>query len=546
MKTLRRLLALSGIRVSRTAVSVALGTLTVVFGVGLMATAGYLISRAAERPAILSLTTAIVAVRFFGLARPLARYADRLHSHDLALRALGRIRSRFYERIEPLAPAGLQEFRRGDLMSRMVGDVDALQGLYLRGVGPALVAVAAGAVCVGTAAAFQLDAGLVLAAGLLLGGVAVPWTAGRLGRTAGRRQAAARGELTAEIVDVLRAAPELVVYGAEERVLDRVRSADRELDRLARRDAFSGGVGDALSVLVAGLTVAAVLAVSVHAHEAGSLDRVLVAMLALLALASFEAVGALPSAARELSTTLASGRRVLELIAREPAVRDPATPAGPPEGSAASLEDVTARYSPTEAPVLSGFDLRLEPGDRVALVGPSGSGKTTVTNLLLRFLDPEEGSVRLAGRDLREYRQEDVRATFALAGQEAHVFDSTIRANLLLARPDATESDLHLALRQAHLDEWVASLPEGLDTLVGEDGRRLSGGQRQRLTIARALLSAAPVLVLDEPTAHLDPATAQAVVDDAFAAAGDRSVLLITHRPEGLDLVDEVVALGLT
>ncbi len=546
MNSLRRLLALSGIRVSRTAVSVTLGTLTVVFGVGLMATAGYLISRAAERPAILSLTTAIVAVRFFGLARPLARYADRLYSHDLALRALGRIRSRFYERIEPLAPAGLQEFRQGDLMSRMVGDVDALQGLYLRGVGPALVAVAAGAVCVGTAAAFQLDAGLVLAAGLLLGGVAVPWTAGRLARTAGRRQAIARGELTAEIVDVLRAAPELVVYGAEERVLERVRSADRELDRLARRDAFSGGVGDALSILVAGSTVVAVLAVSVHAQEAGSLDRVLVAMLALLALASFEAVGALPAAARELSTTLASGRRTLELIAREPAVHDPATPGDAPRDSAVSLEDVTARYSPAEAPVLLGFDLRLEPGERLALVGPSGSGKTTATNLLLRFLDPENGSVRLAGRDLPEYRQEDVRATYALAGQEAHIFDSSIRANLLLARPDATESDLHRALRQAHLDEWVASLPEGLDTLVGEDGRRLSGGQRQRLTIARALLSAAPVLVLDEPTAHLDPATAQAVVDDAFAAAGDRSVLLITHRPEGLDLVDEVVALGLT
>jgi ATP-binding cassette, subfamily C, bacterial CydC len=546
VRTLRRLLALSGIRVSRVAVSVLLGTLTVLFGVGLMATAGYLISRAAERPAILSLTTAIVAVRFFGIARPLARYGDRLYSHDLALSALGRVRSRFYDRIEPLAPAGLQEFRRGDLMNRMVGDVDALQGLYLRGVGPPLVAVAAGAICVGTAAAFQLEVGLVLAAGLLLGGVAVPLAAGRLGGAAGRRQAAARGELTAEIVDVLRAAPELVVYGAEERLLGRVRSADRELDRLARRDAFAGGAGDALSILVAGLTVVGVLAVSVHAHESGSLNRLFVAMLSLLAIASFEAVGALPSAGREISKTLASGQRVLELIAREPAVRDPAMPLDPPRGSAASLEDVTARYSPDGAPVLSGFDLRLEPGDRVALVGPSGSGKTTVTNLLLRFLDPEEGRVRLADHDLREYTQEDVRATFALAGQEAHVFDSTIRANLLLARPDASESDLRLALRRAHLDEWVASLPDGLDTLVGEDGRRLSGGQRQRLTIARALLSAAPVLVLDEPTAHLDPATAQAVVEDAFAAAGDRSVLLITHRPEGLELVDEVVALGVT
>ena len=544
MAVVHRLLALSGIRVSRVAVSVALGALTVLFGVGLIATAGYLVSRAAERPAIFSLTTAIVAVRFFGLARPLARYADRLWSHDLALRALGHVRARFYEGIEPLAPAGLEAFRGGDLMTRMIDDVDALQGLYLRGLGPPLVALAAGAVCVGTAAAFLPAAGAVLATGLVLGGAAVPIVAGRLARTAGARRSAARGELTSELVDFLRAAPELVVYGASERMLERVRSADRELDRLARRDAVVGGLGEALSILVAGLTVVGVLAVSVHAHAGGSLDRVLVAMLALLALASFEAVGGLPAAARELSGTLASGRRVLELVDCEPAVRDPAVPLDRPAGPAIALEGVTARYGPGAAPVLSDFDLRLEPGRRLALVGPSGVGKTTVTNLLLRFLDPTEGRVTLDGCDLRRYRQEDVRAAYALAGQEAHVFDSSIRANLLLARPDATEPDLQLALRRAQLEDWVASLPDGLDTLVGEDGSRLSGGQRQRLTIARALLSAAPVLVLDEPTAHLDPETARAVIDDAFAAAADRSVLLITHRSEGLELVDEIVALG--
>lgn len=541
---LGRLLALSGIRASRVAVAVAFGALTVLFGVGLMATAGYLISRAAERPAVLSLTTAIVAVRFFGLARPLARYAERLWSHDLALRALGHVRSRFYARIEPLAPAGLEAFRSSDLTTRMIGDVDALQGLYLGGIGPPLVALAAGAVCVGTAAAFLPAAGAVLAAGLVLGGVVAPLVTGRLAGASGRRQAAARGELTSEIVDLLRAAPELVVYGAEARTLERVRAADRELDRLAKRDALAAGLGDALLILVAGLTVAGVLAVSVQAHAAGSLDRVLVAMLALLALASFESVAALPAAARELCGTLASGRRVLELVDRQPTVSDPATPLEPPIGSAVALEDVTAGYEGARPPVLSDFDLRLEPGSRVALVGPSGAGKTTVTNLLLRFLDPTEGRVALDGRDLREYRQEDLRPAFALAGQEAHVFDSTIRANLLLARPDASESDLWLSLRRAQLEGWVESIPDGLDTLVGEDGSKLSGGQRQRLTIARALLSEAPVLVLDEPTAHLDSETAAAVVDEAFAAAEDRSVLLITHRQEGLDLVDEVVTLA--
>jgi thiol reductant ABC exporter CydC subunit len=543
MSTLRRLLALSGMRRGRIAIAVALGTSTVVLGVALLAASGYLISRAAERPAVLSLEVTIVAVRFFGLARPLSRYLDRLWSHDLALRALGNIRARFYTAIEPLAPAELEGFRRGDLLTRMIGDVDALQGLYLNGVGPVLVALASSAVCVGAAAAFLPAAGAVLAAGLLLGGVAVPTVAHRLARDAGRRQAAARGELTAELVGVFRAAPELAVYGATEATLERIRTADRELDRLARRDALVAGLGDGLGALVAGLTLAGVLAVSVRAHELGDLDRVLVATLALLALASFEAVAALPGTARSLGATLAAGRRVLDLIDREPAVHDPAAPLPAPAAAAVALENVTARYD-GEPAVFEGLDLRLDPGGRVALVGPSGAGKTTVTNLLLRFLDPEAGRVTLAGRDLREYRQDDVRRMFAVAGQEAHVFDSTIRANLLLARPGAGEAELHDALRRARLDDWVRSLPDGLDTLVGEDGGRLSGGQRQRLTLARTLLSEAPVLVLDEPTAHLDPETAEAVVQEALEAAGDRSVLLITHRPEGLDLVDEIVVLG--
>jgi thiol reductant ABC exporter CydC subunit len=540
--TIRRLLALAELPRWRVALSIVLAACAVGFGIALMTTAGYLISRAAEQPPILSLTTVIVAVRFFALARPLARYLERLASHDLALRGLGRIRSRFYERIEPLVPAELEAFRRGDLVSRMVGDVDALQGLYLRGIGPPLVAVVVAGACVVVTALVLPAAAIVLGVGLAFSGFAVPVLAGALARATGRRQAHARGELTAELVELLRGAPELVAFGREEDALARVREADRELVRLGRRDAFVAGLADALLILVAGLTTVGVLAVAVAAHDAGSLDRVLVAALALLALSSFDSVSPLPAAARELSATLASGRRVLELTEREPAITDPDTPAPAPQVPVTvRLEGVTARYPREAGPVFRAFDLRLDPGRRVALVGPSGAGKTTVTNLLLRFLDPGEGRVTIDGRDIRELRQEDVRRTFALAGQEAHVFDSTIRENLRLARPGASEDELVEALRRARLDEWVEILPDGLDTLVGEEGSRLSGGQRQRLVLARALLADAPVLLLDEPTAHLDEPTAEALVRDVLKAADDRSVLLITHRPEGLDLVDEIV-----
>ncbi len=543
--TLGRLLALADAPRGRAAAAAALGALTVVLGAGLMATAGYLISRASERPAVLSLTVAIVGVRFFGLSRPLTRYLDRLASHDLALRVLGRVRVRVYRQIEPLAPAQLEGYRQGDLLARMVADVDALQNLHLRAVGPPLVALLAGAVVVGVAAAFLPAAGLVLAAGLLVGGVAVPALAGWLGRRGGRRQAAARGELSAELVEVLRAAPELVAYGGAGAAQARVGAADRALVGLSRRDALLGGLADGAGLAVVGATVAGVLAVAVHASADGHLDRVLIAMLALLALASFEAVQPLSAAARELSVTLAAGGRVLELSDREAAVVDPRTPLPAPSWPfAVALEDVRARYAPGERAALDGVSLRLAPGCRVALVGPSGAGKTTVVNLLLRFLDPEAGRVTLAGHDLREYRQADVRRAIAVAGQDSHLFSASIRENVRLARPGASDEDVEAALRRARLWPWVAGLPEGLDTAVGEEGRELSGGQRQRLVLARALLVDAPVLVLDEPTAHLDPATARALVDDVFAAAGDRSVLLITHRAEGLDLVEEIIRIG--
>jgi thiol reductant ABC exporter CydC subunit len=540
----RRLTLLAGVSRARLALAALLGALTILFGVGLMATAGYLISRAAERPAVLSLTVAIVGVRFFGLARPIARYLERLVSHDLALRSLGAARARVYERLEGLSPTQLRGHRHGDLLASFVGDVDSLQNLYLRGLLPPVVALVAGAGAVGVVAAILPPASLVLAAGLVAGVIVVPFTAAALARRSAALQAPARGALSAELVETLAGSAELVAYGRQGERLERVGAADSRLVKAARRAALADGTGEGLRLLVTGGTVAGVLALAVSAHAVGTLDRVLIGLLALASLAAFEAVQPLPEALRELRTTIAAGERIFELTGREPDVADPADPLPLPPGLfPVGLEDVRVRYASGERPALDGVSLMLEPGRRVALLGPSGSGKTTVANLLLRFVDPEAGRVTLGGRDLREYRQEDIRRAIAVAGQDSHLFSTTIRENLRLARPDATDDELEDALRRARILQWVRRLPDGWDTLVGEEGRELSGGQRQRLVVARALLANAPVLVLDEPTAHLDGPTAERLIDDVVDAAGDRTVLLITHRSEGLDRMDEIVRL---
>jgi thiol reductant ABC exporter CydC subunit len=542
--TIAPLTSLTGVRRSRLALAALLGALTVLFGVGLMGTAGYLISRAAEQPAVLSLTAAIVGVRFFGLGRPIARYLERLASHDVALRSLGNARARVYDELESLPPSQLRDRRHGDLLARFVGDVDSLQNLYLRGLLPPVVALAAGAVAVGLAAAILPEAALVLGAGLVASGVVVPLSAAALARRASARQAAARGALSAALVETLDGGAELVAYGRQADRLQQIAASDRSLVRIARRAALADGTGDGLRLLVTGATVAGVLAVAVSAHAAGTLDRVLIALLALGSLAAFEAVQPLPEALRELRATLAAGARVLELTERESTVADPADPLPAPRAPfTVALEGVRVRYASGEEPALDDVSLRLEPGRRIALLGRSGSGKTTVANLLLRFVDPESGRVTLSGNDLREYRREDVRRAIAVSGQDAHLFSTTIRANLLIARPGATEPELEAALRSARILDWVRTLPEGLDARVGELGRELSGGQQQRIALARALLTDAQVLVLDEPTAHLDSPTAQGLVETVFAEAGDRCVLLITHRPEGLDLADELVVL---
>jgi ABC-type transport system involved in cytochrome bd biosynthesis fused ATPase/permease subunit len=334
-----------------------------------------------------------------------------------------------------------------------------------------------------------------------------------------------------------------VVHGADRAALDRVERLDAELVRLGRRDAVAAGLVEGLSLLVSGLTVAGVLAACLHAAGDGQLDRVLVAAVTLLAAAAFEAVVPLPATALTLRATLESGRRLLELVDRPPAVRDPAAPLAVPASGPLELDRVHVQPDDSHGWGLRGADLTLAPGQHLALLGRSGSGKTTLAELLVRFLDPDAGRADLAGADLRTLAQRDVRARVTLDRQDAYLFASTIRENVRLARPGADDAAVEAALRRAGLGDWVAGLPDGLDTPVGEDGAAVSGGERRRLALARAFLADTPVLVLDEPTAHLDRPTATALMTDLMSATDDRAVLLITHRADEAALTDGAVRL---
>ncbi|MET9292179.1 thiol reductant ABC exporter subunit CydD [Streptomyces sp. NPDC003077] len=539
-----RMRQLARARRGRFALALLLGSAAVGSAVGLMATSGWLISRASQQPPVLYLMVAVTATRAFGIGRAVFRYAERLVAHDAVFRMLADLRVTVYRRLERLAPAGLQRRRRGDLLSRLVADVDAVQDHFLRWLLPVGAAVVVGAGSVGFTAWLLPEAGAVLAAGLLLAGAGVPALSGLLARRAERRLAPARGDLSARVVDLLSGTAELTVAGALRARTRQTRLADQELTRIASRSAVAAGAGAGLSALLCGLTVAASAAVGVQAVHAGRLSGVCLAVVVLMPLAVFEAVAGLPLAVQYRQRTRRAAERVFEVLDAPEPVREPAAPADPPRSPfPLVVRGLSARYGTQDRPALDGVDLTLTPGHRIAVVGPSGSGKTTLAQVLLRFLDRESGTYTLGGVDAAEPAGDEVRRLVGLCAQDAHLFDSSVRENLRLARPDATEPELWAALARARLYTWVRGLPDGLDTMVGEHGARLSGGQRQRLALARALLADFPVLVLDEPAEHLDLATADALTADLLRATEGRTTVLITHRLTGLDAVDEVLVL---
>ncbi|MEV2252353.1 thiol reductant ABC exporter subunit CydD [Streptomyces sp. NPDC050147] len=543
-EVLARVRSAAQARKGKLALALLLGALAIGSSVGLMATSGWLISRASEEPPVMYLMIAVTATRAFGMGRAVFRYAERLVSHDAVLRMLADTRVAVYRRLERLAPAGLRKTRRGDLLSRLVADVDALQDYWLRWLLPASAAAAVGAGAVGFTAWLLPEAGAVLAVGLLLAGVGVPLLSGAVARRAERKLAPARGMLATRVADLLTGTAELTVAGALTRRTAKAKEADAELTRIASRTATATALGDGLGALATGLTVAAAALVGVQALHDGRLSGVALAVVILTPLAAFEAVLGLPLAVQYRQRVRKSAERVYEVLDAPEPVSEPAVPAQRPQTPfPLRVQGLHARYEGQDRDALAGVGLTLERGRRIAVVGPSGSGKTTLAQVLLRFMGASEGTYSLGGTDASALDGDTVREIVGLCAQDAHIFDSSVRENLLIARKAATDDELRGALERARLREWTDSLPDGLDTLVGEHGARLSGGQRQRIALARALLADFPVLVLDEPAEHLDLPTADALTEDLLAATEGRTTLLITHRLAGLDAVDEVIVL---
>jgi len=542
---LRATLALARPVAGRLAAATALGAGAVAAGVGLMATSAFLISRASTHPPVLSLEVAVTAVQFFALSRGILRYFERLVGHDAAFGLLADTRVRVYDRLTLLAPTGLPAFRRGDLLARLVDDVDVLQDLMLRVVPPYAIAAV-----VGTATALFVGwllpaAGVVLAVGLAAAATAVPAVTGLASARAETAAATLRGDVATTTVDLLEGLEDLVLAGADGAALARAGAADAALARARRSSAAAVGAGSGIQVALAGLSVVGCLAVGASGVRAGHLDPLLLAVVTLTPLAAFEAVVTLPAAAQAMERVRRSATRVFAVLDTAPPVVDPATPAPLPDGPGQLRTDqLSVAWPGAAVPALREVDLRVDPGCRVAVVGPSGAGKSTLLAALLSFLPPASGRVLLDGVDTATLAGDDVRTVVGLAAQDAHVFATTLADNLRLARPQASDEELVAVLARVRLGGWLADLPAGLATPTGPDGAAMSGGQRQRLGVARALLADFAVLALDEPGEHLDAATADALTADVLAATVHHATVVVSHRLTGLDGVDEVLVVA--
>lgn len=541
-RTFRRLLRLA-IPAWRAMLLAALtGTATIASSIGLLATSAYIIATAALQPSIAVLQTAIVGVRVFGLSRGFLRYAERLQSHQATFQVLARLRTWFFEQLEPLAPAGLVDHHGGDLLARHIGDVQSLEDFYVRTLAPPLAALFTSLGLMTIYAGVSIPLAAVTFLCLMIGGVIIPWLSSL--EPFGAQRLSLRAQRESLLLEAMVGAAEIA---ANNRIRSRLERLDRvsQIDmQLERKQVAIRGLGHAFMVFLKAAAVTLGLLIAIPMVIQGQLDGVYLSVISLATLASFEAVAPLPEAFQHLRQHLGAAQRLFAVADQQPEVIDPPRPATPPDDTGIEIERLTFRYAPDRMPALQDVSLSIPGGSLTALLGPSGSGKSTIANLLLRLWDVDAGHIRLGGVDLRKLRQDDVRELCSVVPQRVELFYGTIRDNLLLANPDAGEGDIQQAVKLAQLDPVLAGLPDGLDTILGEGGATMSGGERQRIALARAFLKPAPLLILDEPGTHLDEAIQAKVMEGILSLHKRRTILWITHRLTNMKEMDQVYVLS--
>jgi ATP-binding cassette subfamily C protein CydC len=544
---LKRLLSFLFPFTGYTILSILLGFATIGSGIGLMATSAYIISAAALQPSISVLQVPIVAVRFFGTTRGVFRYLERLTSHQVTLRVLNRLRVWFYQNLEPLAPARLMQYRSGDLLSRILADIATLESFYTRVVTPPVVAVLVTLTIVLFIAHYDLSLSLALLVFLLLAGGVLPWFSQIVSNRPSYQLAARRADLNAVLVDGIQGLPDLLAANQEQGQFIQLLKTNQALMEAQAGFAQVVAMQNALGLLLSNFGMWSVLCMAIPLVVAGRLEGVFLAVIVMTTLASFEAVLPLPLAAQYLERGMEAAGRLLEVISAQPEVVDRVQPLPAPQDFGLEVKRLTFKYpSFFEEEIglaLQDISFCLPQGSHMAIVGPSGSGKTTLVNLFLRFWEIQQGEILLGGKDLRGYSQEDIREYIAVITQNTFLFNTSVKENLLLARPNASEEDMIWAAQTAQVHNFIKSLPYGYDTVLGEAGLRLSAGERQRLAIARALLRDAPVLILDEATVNLDAVTERSVLQAINALMRGRTTIMITHHLVGLGKMDTILVL---
>jgi ATP-binding cassette, subfamily C, bacterial CydC len=530
MKTILRLSVFLKPFVGSVLLPVLLGTATIVCGIGLLGTSAYLIASAALHPSIAVLEVAIVGVRFFGIGRGIARYFERLASHSVNFKLLANLRTWFYLKLEPLAPARLAGRSSGDVLARAIADIDTLENFYIRLVAPPVLALIVMAGMGWFTGQFQPGLAWILVGGMALTGTLAPGLVYLASRQPSKDWIESRSALFETMVEGVQGLEDLLAYNQADGYLEKVWRASLSARRAQLRLAWSNGWSAALNLLIPDLTLWCMLLAAIPLVAAGRLDGVTLVVIFLTGMAGFEAVTPLSGAAQTLESSLQAARRIFSLADSQPVVPEPARPCSPPQGAGLSVRGLTFRYADDLQPALDKVSFDLPPGQQAALVGPSGSGKTTLSRLLLRFWDCPPGTIVLNGRDIRDFQPAHVRARIACLPDPVYLFGATLRQNLLLARPGAAPADLEGAIQTAGLADWFASLPDGLDTWIGEHGLQVSGGERQRIGIARLVLQDAQLYILDEPLSGLDALSAQRLSAVIKSVTSGKSVLWITHR----------------